>query len=93
MSTFAEKIKDMEVYKMYNDWCEQTKKEIEKIGKKNIFLPNGIQLKDVRMSEPLVKQEENGEYSIKIVIDYWNEDEIQKLKKYINNYGKNTETT
>lgn len=45
------------------------------------------------MSEPLVKQEENGEYSIKIVLDYWNEDEIQKLKKYINNYGKNTETT
>lgn len=93
MSTFAEKIKDMEVEKMYNDWCEQAKKEIEKIGKKNIFLPNGIQLKDVRMSEPLVKQEENGEYSIKIVLDYWNEDEIQKLKKYINNYGKNTETT
>lgn len=57
MSTFAEKIKDMEVEKMYNDWCEQAKKEIEKIGKKNIFLPNGIQLKDVRMSEPLVKQE------------------------------------
>lgn len=30
MSTFAEKIKDMEVEKMYNDWCEQAKKEIEK---------------------------------------------------------------
>lgn len=93
MCTFAEKIKDMEVEKMYNDWYELVKKEIENIGKKNIFLPNGIQLKDVRMSEPLVKQEENGEYSIKIVLDYWNEDEIQKLKNYINNYGKNTETT
>lgn len=93
MSTFVEKIKDMEVEKMYNDWCEQAKKEIEKIGKKNILLPNGIQLKDVNMSAPTLKQEENGEYTISLVLNYWSEDEIQKLKNYINNYGKTTKAT
>lgn len=93
MSTFVEKIKDMEVEKMYNDWCEQAKKEIENMGKKNIFLPNGIQLKDVRTSAPTLKQEENGEYTISLVLDYWNKDEIQKLKNYINNYGKVTKST
>lgn len=93
MSTFVEKIKDMEVEKMYNDWCELAKKEIEKIGKKNILLPNGIQLKDVSMSAPTLKQEENGEYTISLVLDYWNKNEIQKLKNYINNYGKTSKAT
>lgn len=64
----------MEVEKMYNDWCEQTKKEIENIGKKNILLSEYLLLKDVSMSEPLEKQQEDGEYSIPIVIDYWIKD-------------------
>lgn len=68
----------MEVEKMYNDWCEQTKKEIENIGKKNILLSEYLLLKDVSMSEPLEKQQEDGENSISLVLDYWIENEIQK---------------
>ena len=45
------------------------------------------------MSEPLVKQEENGDYTISLVLNYWSEDEIQKLKNYINNYGKTSKAT
>jgi len=63
---------------MYNDWCEQTKKEIENIGKKNILLSEYLLLKDVSMSEPLEKQQEDGENSISLVLDYWIENEIQK---------------
>ncbi len=45
------------------------------------------------MSAPTLKQEENGEYTISLVLDYWNKDEIQKLKNYINKYGKTTKAT
>lgn len=81
----------MNVEKMYNDWCEQAKKERENIGKK-ILLGNFL-LKDSSMSTPRIKQEENGEYAISLVFDYWNKDEIKKLKNYINNYGKISGTT
>ena len=57
----------MEVEKMYNDWYELAKKELKK---KNILLSDCILSKDLRMSEPLVKQEENDECSIKLVLDY-----------------------
>ncbi len=66
----------MNVEKMYNDLCEQAKKERENIGK-NILLGNFL-LKDVRISEPIIKQQENDENSISLVLDYWIENEIQK---------------
>ena len=67
--TFAEKIKDMDVEKMYNEWCELAKKERENI-ENNILLGHFL-LKDVRMSEPIIKQQENDENSISLVLDYW----------------------
>jgi hypothetical protein len=67
---------EMNVEKMYNDWCEQAKKERENIGKK-ILLGNFL-LKDVIISEPIIKQQENDENSISLVLDYWIENEIQK---------------
>lgn len=64
---------------MYNDWYEQAKKELEK---KNILLSDCILSKVLRMSEPLDKQqEENGECSIKLVLDYL-------INIDIKNYGK-----
>lgn len=93
MSTFVEKIKDMEVEKMYNDWCELVKKEKEKRRKIGELYSEYMLLKDSSMSAPTLKQEENGEYTISLVLDYWNKDEIQKLNNYINNYGKTTKAT
>lgn len=72
----------MEIEKFFNDWCELAKKEI---GKKKILLSDCILSKDLRMSEPLVKQEENGECSIKLVLDYL----INNDNK---NYGKGVGT-
>lgn len=72
----------MEVEKMYNDWYELTKKELKK---KKILLSDCILSKDLRMSEPLVKQEENDEFSIKLVLDYW-------INNDMKNYGKGVGT-
>lgn len=73
----------MEVEKMYNDWYELAKKELKK---KKILLSDCILSKDLRMSEPLDKQqEENGEFSIKLVLDYL----INNDNK---NYGKGVGT-
>lgn len=73
----------MNVEKMYNDWCEQAKKERENIGK-NILLGNFL-LKDVRISEPIIKQQENDENSISLVLDYW-------INNDMKNYGKGVGT-
>lgn len=66
----------MEVEKMYNEWYEMVKKERENI-ENNILLGHFL-LKDVRISEPIIKQQENDENSISLVLDYWIENEIQK---------------
>ena len=50
-------------------------------------------LRDSNMPEPTLKQEENGDYTISLVLNYRSEDEIQKLKNYINNYRKITKST
>lgn len=75
----------MDVEKMYNDWCEQAKKERENIEKKNILLSEYIYFKDDSTLGPMINQQENGEYSITLTLNYWNEDEIQKLNNSINN--------
>lgn len=72
----------MEVEKMYNEWYEMVKKELKK---KKILLSDCILSKDLRMSEPLVKQEENDEFSIKLVLDYW-------INNDMKNYGKGVGT-
>ncbi len=73
----------MDVEKMYNDWYEQAKKELEK---KNILLSDCILSKDLRMSEPLDKQqEENCEFSIKLVLDYWINNDIKNSSDYLSN--------
>ena len=75
----------MNVEKMYNDWCEQAKKERENIEKKNILLSEYLLLKDVRISEPIIKQQENDENSISLVLDYW-------INNDMKNYGKGVGT-
>lgn len=73
----------MEVEKMYNDWYELAKKELKK---KKILLSDCILSKDLRMSEPLDKQqEENGDLSIKLILDYW-------INNDMKNYGKGVGT-
>ena len=64
----------MEVEKMYNEWYEMVKKERENI-ENNILLGHFL-FKDVRISEPIIKQQENDENSISLVLDYWIENEI-----------------
>lgn len=76
---------EMNVEKMYNDWCEQAKKERENIEKKNILLSEYLLLKDVRISEPIIKQQENDENSISLVLDYW-------INNDMKNYGKGVGT-
>lgn len=83
----------MEAEKMINDWCAQVKIDAEKRRKMGVLYSEYMLLKDSSMSTPIIKQEENGEYAISLVFDYWNKDEIKKLKNYINNYGKITGTT
>lgn len=83
----------MNVEKMYNDWCEQAKKERENIEKKNILLSEYLLLKDLSMSEPIINQQDNGEYSINLVVDYWVEDDFNELMDNLKNYGKVTGTT
>lgn len=83
----------MEIEKFYNDWYKQAKKEIENIKKKNILLSEYIYLKDNSTSCPMIKQQENGEYSINLVVDYEVEDEFNELMDNLKNYGKITETT
>lgn len=70
----------MEVEKMYNDWYELAKKELCK--RKNMYnlYAEYMLLKYYNMAVPTVKQQENGDYSISLVFDYWNKDENQKLK-------------
>lgn len=67
---------EMNVEKMYNEWYEMVKKERENI-ENNILLGHFL-FKDVRISEPIIKQQENDENSISLVLDYWIENEIQK---------------
>lgn len=93
MCTFAEKIKDMDTEKVINNWCELINQDAEKRRKIGELYSEYMLLKDSSMSAPTLKQEENGEYTISLVLNYWSEDEIQKLKNYINNYGKVTEAT
>jgi hypothetical protein len=81
----------MDVEKMYNDWCEQAKKERENI-ENNILLGHFL-FKDVSMSEPIINQQDNDEYSINLVVDYEVEDEFNELMDNLKNYGKITETT
>jgi len=76
---------------MYNDWCEQAKKERENI-ENNILLGHFL-FKDVSMSEPIINQQDNDEYSINLVVDYEVEDEFNELMDNLKNYGKITETT
>ena len=83
----------MDTEKMINDWCEQVKMDTEKRRKIGELYSEYMLLKDSSMSAPTLKQEENGEYTISLVLDYWNKDEIQKLKNYINKYGKTTKST
>lgn len=83
----------MDTEKMINDWCEQVKMDAEKRRKIGELYSEYMLLKDYSMPEPTLKQEEKGDYTISLVLNYWSEDEIQKLKNYINNYGKTTETT
>lgn len=84
---------EMNVEKMYNDWCEQAKKERENIEKKNILLSEYLLLKGLSMSEPIINQQDNGEYSINLVVDDWVEDDFNELMDNLKNYGKITETT
>lgn len=93
MCTFDEKIKDMDTEKVINDWCELINQDAEKRRKIGELYSEYMLLKDSSMSAPTLKQEENGEYTISLVLDYWNKDEIQKLKNYINKYGKTTKAT
>lgn len=76
----------MDVEKMYNDWCEQAKKERENIGKKNNLLSEYLLLKGLSMSEPIISQQDNGEYSINLVVDYRVEDEFNELMDNLKNY-------
>lgn len=77
---FCRKIKYMEVEKMYNDWYELAKKELEKRKKMNNLYTDYILLKYYDTAVPTVIQQENGDYSISLVFDYWNKDENQNLK-------------
>nr|DAK97945.1 MAG TPA: hypothetical protein [Ackermannviridae sp.] len=45
------------------------------------------------MSEPIINQQDNDEYSINLVVDYEVEDEFNELMDNLKNYGKITETT
>ena len=71
---------EMNVEKMYNDWCEQAKKEIENIEKKNILLSEYIYFKDDSTLGPMINQQENGGLSIPLVLDYWFERENSENK-------------
>lgn len=73
----------MEVEKMYNEWYEMVKKERENI-ENNILLGHFL-FKDVSMSEPIISQQENDEFSIKLVLDYW-------INNDMKNYGKGVGT-
>lgn len=75
----------MSVEKFINDWCDMINKDAEKEGKTDVYYSDCIQLTGCSLSEPLEKQAENGEYSITLTLNYWNEDEIQKLKNFIYN--------
>ncbi len=81
----------MNIEEILNEWYELVKKDAEKEGKTDVQYSDCIKLTGCSLSEPLEKQAENGEYSITLTLNYWNEDEIQKLKKYVNNYGKRTD--
>lgn len=83
----------MDTEKMINDWCEQVKMDAEKRRKIGELYSEYMLLKDSSMPEPTLKQEEKGDYTISLVLNYWSEDEIQKLKNYINNYGKTSKAT
>lgn len=65
---------------MYNDWYELAKKELEKRKKMNNLYTDYILLKYYDTAVPTVIQQENGDYSISLVFDYWNKDENQNLK-------------
>lgn len=68
---FCRKIKDMDVEKMYNDWYEQAKKDIEKYKILGCLYPDfKMRIKESNTSNPIIEQQDNGEYSIRLVIDY-----------------------
>lgn len=83
----------MDVEEFLNDWCELIKKDDEKRRKLGVLYSDYIKFMGYNTSDTLEKQAENGEYSITLTLNYWSEDKIQKSKKYVNNYGKITETT
>lgn len=86
----------MDVEKMYNNWYEQAKKELDKRKKMNNLYTECMLLKYYNMAVPTVKQQENGDYSISLAFDYWNKDENQKLKdseKLVNQLKKYFDNT
>ena len=72
---------EMNVEKFFNDWCELAKKEIENIEKKNILLSEHIYFKDDSTLAPMINQQENGELSIPLVLDYWIERGNSEIKE------------
>ncbi len=83
----------MEAEKMINDWCAQVKIDAEKRRKMGVLYSEYLLLKGLSMSEPIINQQDNGEYSINLVVDYGVEDEFNELMDNLKNYGKITETT
>ena len=87
---FCRKIKYMDTEKVINDWCELINQDAEKRNNMwGLYKDFKMRIEESNTSNPIIEQEENGELSIKLVLDYWIEDEIQNLK----NYGKVTGTT
>lgn len=69
----------MDVENFFYEWCELTKKE--RVNIENNILLGYFLLKDVRISEPIIKQQENDENSISLVLDYWIERGNSEIKE------------
>lgn len=69
----------MDVENFFYEWCELTKKE--RVNIENNILLGSFLLKDVRISEPIIKQQENDENSISLVLDYWIERGNSEIKE------------
>lgn len=69
----------MDVEKVINDWCELIKLDAEKRNNMwGLYKDFKMRIEESNTSNPIIEQEENGELSIKLVLDYWIEDEIKE---------------
>lgn len=72
----------MEVEKFINDWCKLINEDAEK--RKNMWLlykDFKMRIKESNTPNPIIEQEENGEYNITFDTNYWDNEGLKTILK------------